>query len=146
VPLLALFGSLHPDDYVARNPEAFAAAKERAKANLQRCVVANTDDMSASAVLVAHFFPWLSTALGKERVGHKNSGEQQVAFVLAVANAQWRTLQFCSRAGVHVCYHSVTPCPPLAKCGHRPLAPPRADLTLPPTGAQPRAAEWHSST
>ena len=53
-PLLALFGSLQPQDYVRRNMEAIAAAKERAMRNLQRCVVANTDDMRASAELVSY--------------------------------------------------------------------------------------------
>jgi hypothetical protein len=36
VPLLALFGSLQPRDYVAQNRSAIAAAKARAMANLQR--------------------------------------------------------------------------------------------------------------
>ena len=53
-PLLALFGSLQPQDYVRRNMEAIAAAKARAMRNLQRCVVANTDDMRASAELVSY--------------------------------------------------------------------------------------------
>ena len=53
-PLLALFGSLKPQDYVRRNMEAIAAAKARAMRNLQRCVVANTDDMRASAELVSY--------------------------------------------------------------------------------------------
>ena len=57
VPLLALFGSLQPEDYVARNSTAIAAAKERAMRNLQRCVVASTDDMAASAELVAYVVP-----------------------------------------------------------------------------------------
>ncbi len=65
VPLLALFGSLHPDDYVALDPAAIAAAKARAKVNLQRCVVASTDDMPASAEQVAFFLPWLSRVLNK---------------------------------------------------------------------------------
>jgi peptidyl-tRNA hydrolase len=53
VPLLALFGSLQPEDYVNRSGEAIAAAKLRAMHNLQRCVVANTDDMAASADMIA---------------------------------------------------------------------------------------------
>ncbi len=54
VPLLALFGSLQPEDYVHRNATALEAAKQRAMHNLQRCVIANTDDMASSGELVSY--------------------------------------------------------------------------------------------
>ncbi len=47
-------------------------AGEVARANLQRCVIANTDDMEASEELVAHFFPWLSHALKADAVPKSN--------------------------------------------------------------------------
>jgi hypothetical protein len=52
VPLLALFGSLQPQDFNGRKADAIAAAKARAMHNLRRCVIANTDNMNVSAEMV----------------------------------------------------------------------------------------------
>ena len=88
-PLLALFGSLQPQDYVRRNLEAIGAAKERAMHNLQRCVVANTDDMHASSQLVAHHFPWLGRALAADSVPHANTRDVQRHPSVVLPNGKW---------------------------------------------------------
>jgi hypothetical protein len=63
VPLLALFGGLTGTALTLRDRDSMRAAAARAKDNLQRCVIGNTDDTASTRVLLDHFFPAIADAL-----------------------------------------------------------------------------------
>jgi hypothetical protein len=77
VPLLAQFGSLQGEEFASGNATAMERARARALLSLDRCVVANSDDMAASEVLVAHFLPWVSQLLAADTVPHHNTRASQ---------------------------------------------------------------------
>lgn len=54
VPLLILFGNLRPRDLIIHNEMAMLQAAQRAKANLVKCVIGNTQAGAATAELLKY--------------------------------------------------------------------------------------------
>jgi hypothetical protein len=71
-PMLIQFGNLSDDAVREHSIGQMRRAGAVARAQLQRCVVGDGDDLDTSAELVQHFFPWLGHALQSSTLPKEN--------------------------------------------------------------------------